>query len=149
MKYLYTILLIDIALLCWANGEEVPPLPPHDPTPQQVLEGHLFPPREPIIYGEWLNGEIYQLTNSEFKIRFQSVWYDVYSCDDLAKGNWKRVARLDTEDATSDRLGFLHNNPSGFYRAIRVGKPHPPRRREVFGSDSHPTTNRPTGGGFR
>jgi hypothetical protein len=37
MKYLYGILILDMALLCWANGQDVTP-PPGSPPPVGSLE---------------------------------------------------------------------------------------------------------------
>jgi len=127
MKYIYVILVLWIGPLCWAQSAP-PPLPVPGavgkPRPRTPADG-LGPPAFPRL-AKWEDGMIYNLTEDQFKIHVASKWYDLYHCSDLAKGDWKRIARFDSETALNDKLDYFHNHPSGFYRVSERKKPHPP-----------------------
>ena len=164
MKHSITILVLVI-LLGFVGGcvyrvlaDDFPPmlpLPPAGLTPQQELEWNglvvngtnIATPTLPRV-AEWKDGKIIALSNDRFTICMMSKWYDVYHCTDLVKGDWVRLSRIDSEDASKDRMEYIHDNPSGMYRVIEVKKPHPPTSQ--FGLARQPADEtKPKGGGFK
>lgn len=125
MKYLYAILLIDIALLCWAHAGELPPLPPHDPTPAQLVALGDIPaaivvdPTKPTERKEVKAGQIIRWDAVSIEWEELKPLYRVQWKENLTEGEWKTVGIRSGDTLT-------HGNAAGFYRVVIISRPTPP-----------------------
>ena len=135
MKILYAILILDLGLLVWANGD-FPPLPTAEnintnPPPvvrvdsNAVYQASLRP--TPRVIHE--DGQIVVWTPEAIEWHIEAPYYKVEWCSDLVKGDWRIIGFRRSEK-------FSHNRPDGFYRVTRIHEPTKP--------PTHPARQTPT-----
>jgi len=159
MKPLLPILLC--AALSGALAGGPPPLPPYSPPPAAwvsgggdpaavgavVVDGERIPPHPqvPGLRTVLKDGTIYNMRPELVRYYCESATYFVEHRAVLDEGEWVRIGRA---SPTNGVATFVHDHPEGFYRVVRVPRPHPPTQAEASLGRTEPT-NRPTRGGLR
>lgn len=135
MKILSAILLFDLGLLVWANGD-FPPVPGEGAVntnapsvvaidSNAVYQASLQPSPRVLMS----DGQIVTWTVDAIEWHIEAPYYKVQWRADLVKGEWITVAYR-----TGNRAA--HGSPEGFYRVIPIKRPTPP--------PTHPPQRHPT-----